>query len=316
MNEDGGETLYRIRLDEPAVNVGAAVIASSAGSLVHPWFLGSPDENDVQGYAGLPVNVNNLTIDYPLDIGAAGTVFPRTKAYYVAVDSGRDLFTGRSLGGSYVLQAWVDDVQPPLLGLLTEPRLRGSADDRAARARPRLGRRSVLARDRLRPEPDRRRRSTTRRAGSRSSRSRTRRRALKAGKRQVQASAADFQEAKNVDSVGDELLPNTAFASGPVSVVDGPTITWLTPEIRECVPASTPLTVLAGSTAAIRSIKFFNGKKPIATVRRGAAGIYGTTWRARRREGQVHAPRRRHRREGPHSRGPARRPRLLVGSAA
>ena len=127
VNEDGGETLYRIRLDEPAVNVGAAVIASSAGSLVHPWFLGSPDENDVQGYAGLPVNVNNLTIDYPLDIGAAGTVFPRTKAYYVAVDSGRDLFTGRSLGGSYVLQAWVDDVQPPLLGLLT---------DRVAAGRP------------------------------------------------------------------------------------------------------------------------------------------------------------------------------------
>ena len=65
------------------------------------------------------MNVNNLTIDYPLDIGAAGTVFPRTKAYYVAVDSGRDLFTGRSLGGAYVLRAWVDDVQPPLLGLLT-----------------------------------------------------------------------------------------------------------------------------------------------------------------------------------------------------
>ena len=52
--------------------------------------LGSPDENDVQGYAGTPVNVNNLTVDYPLDIGAAATVFPRTKAYYVAVDSGRD----------------------------------------------------------------------------------------------------------------------------------------------------------------------------------------------------------------------------------
>jgi hypothetical protein len=103
--------------------------------------------------------------------------------------------------------------------------------------------------------------------------------ALRTGKRQVQASAADFQEAKNVDSVGDELLPNTAFAGGPVNVVDGPTITWLTPEIRECVPARTPLTVLAGSTAAIRSIKFFNGKKPVATVRRGAAGIYGTTWR-------------------------------------
>jgi hypothetical protein len=103
--------------------------------------------------------------------------------------------------------------------------------------------------------------------------------ALRAGKRQMQASAADFQEAKNVDSVGDELLPNTAFAGGPISVVDGPTTTWLTPEIRECAAATTPLTVLAGSTAAIRTIRFFDGRKPIATVRRGTAGIYGTTWR-------------------------------------
>ena len=39
-----------------------------------------------------------------------------------------------------------------------------------------------------------------------------------AGKRQVQVSAADFQESKNVDSVGDELLPNTAFAGGPITV--------------------------------------------------------------------------------------------------
>ncbi len=36
VNEDGAETLYRIRLDEPAVNIGAAVIASSPGSLDSP----------------------------------------------------------------------------------------------------------------------------------------------------------------------------------------------------------------------------------------------------------------------------------------
>ena len=76
VNEDGAETLYRIRIDEPAVNVGAAVIFSSPGSLVHPWLLGSQDENDVQGYAGTPVNVNNLTIDFPLDIGAAASRLP------------------------------------------------------------------------------------------------------------------------------------------------------------------------------------------------------------------------------------------------
>ena len=276
--EDGAEKVYRIRIDEPAVNVGAAVVASSPGSLVHPWFLGSPDENDVQGYAGLPVNVNNLTIDFPLDIGAAGTVFPRTKAYYVSVDSGRDVFTGRPLGGEYVLRAWVDDVQPPLLGLVTS---------RVSAGRPTIALRvldlgsgvdpfslvigygrvlvGAVAYDPISgiavfPIP--------RNAP-----------ALRAGKRQLQASAADFQEAKNVDSVGDELLPNTAFASGPVTVVNGPTITWLTPEIRECVPARTPLAVLAGSTRTVRSVRFFDGRKPIATVRRGTAGLYGATWR-------------------------------------
>ena len=278
VNEDGGETLYRIRLDEPAVNVGAAVIVSTPGSLVHPWFLGSPDENDVQGYAGLPVNVNNLTIDYPLDIGAAGTVFPRTKAYYVAVDSGRDLFTNRSLGGAYVLQAWVDDVQPPLLGLLTE---------RVSAGRPTIALRVLDLGSGVDPyslvigygqtligaavyDPA---------SGIALFPLPAEAPALRAGNRQVQASAADFQESKNVDSVGDELLPNTAFAGGPIRVVNTPTITWITPEIRECAPATTPLTVLAGSTAAIRTIRFFDGKKPIATVRRGAAGIFAGTWR-------------------------------------
>ena len=278
VNENGAETLYRIRLDEPAVNVGAAVIVSTPGSLIHPWFLGSADENDVQGYAGLPVNVNNLTIDYPLDIGAAGTVFPRSKAYYVAVDSGRDPFTGRSLGGAYVLRAWVDDVQPPLLGLITA---------RVSAGRPTIALRvldtgsgvdpyslvigygqtliGAAAYDpgsgiALFPIPNEAAK-------------------LRAGKRRVQASAADFQESKNVDSVGDQLLPNTAFAGGTINVLDGPTITWMTPEIRECATARTPLTVVAGSTASIRSVRFLLDKKPIARVRRGTAGIYSATWR-------------------------------------
>ncbi len=278
VNEDGAEKLYRIRIDEPAVNVGAAVIASSEGSLVHPWFLGSPDENDVQGYAGLPVNVNNLTVDFPLDIGAAGTVFPRTKAYYVAVDSGRDLFTGRNLGGSYVLRAWIDDLQPPLLGLMTErvtagrPTIALRVLDLGAGVDPYslvIGYGNTLigaavydpiSGIALFPIP----------GGAP---------ALRAGKRQLQASAADFQEAKNVDSVGDELLPNTAFAGGPISVVAGPTITWITPEIRECAAARTQLLVLAGSTSTVRTIRFFDGRKPIATVRRGTSGIYSATWR-------------------------------------
>ena len=278
VNEDGGETLYRIRIDEPAINVGAAVIVSTPGSLIHPWFLGSPDENDVQGYAGLPVNVNNLTIDYPLDIGAAGTVFPRTKAYYVSVDSGRDQFTGRSLGGAYLLRAWVDDLQPPLIGLITRrvsagrPTIALRIVDSGAGVDPYslvigYGRALVGAAAydpssgiALYPLP--------RQAP-----------ALKAGKRTINASAADFQEAKNVDSVGDELLPNTAYAGGPISVVAGPTVTWLAPEIKECVARQTPLTVLASSTAAVRSVRFLDSRKPIATVKRGSVGLYSAVWK-------------------------------------
>ena len=270
--------LYRIRLDEPAVNVGAAVIVSSPGSLIHPWVLGSPDENDVQGYSGTPVNVNNLTVDYPLDIGAAATVFPRTKAYYVAVDSGRDPFTGRSLGGQYVLRAWVDDLQPPLLGLITS---------RVAAGRPTIALRVldlgagvdpyslVIGYGRvligaaaydpvdgvaLFPLPKEAP-------------------ALKAGKRLLNGTAADFQEAKNVDSVGDELLPNTAFASGNITVVNGPAITWVTPETNECAPAQTPLVALASSTAALRSVRFFDGRKLLATDKQGGAGIFSAVWR-------------------------------------
>jgi hypothetical protein len=278
VNEDGAETLYRIRIDEPAINVGAAVVASTPGSLVHPWLLGSPDENDVQGYAGLPVNVNNMTIDYPLDIGAAATVFPRAKAYYVAVDSGRDEFTGRSLGGAYVLRAWVDDLQPPLMGLLTtrvasgRPTLALRVLDLGAGVDPYslvVGYGQTLVGAALYdpetgiaifPLPE----SAP---------------VLRAGKRQLSASAADFQEAKNVDSVGDELLPNTAFARGSITVVNGPTVTWLVPEVNECAAARTPLLVLAGSNGTVRSVRFYDGRKLVATVRRGSVGLYSATWR-------------------------------------
>jgi hypothetical protein len=103
--------------------------------------------------------------------------------------------------------------------------------------------------------------------------------ALKAGKPLLSASAADFQEAKNVDSVGDELLPNTAFASGRITVVNGPAVTWVTPDANECTPTQTPLVVLASSTAAVRSVRFFDGKKLLATDKRGGADVFAAVWK-------------------------------------
>ncbi len=278
VDEDGGEILYRIRVDEPAVNLGAAVVSSSPGSLIHPWVLGSPDENDVQGYAGTPVNVNNLTLDYPLDISAAGTIFPRTKSYYVSVDSGRDPYTGRSLGGQYVLRAWLNDVEPPLLGLVTarvsagRPTIALRVFDEGAGVDPyslaiSYGQ-TLIGAAAYDPSSGIALFPLTGQAP-----------VLKAGRRTLSAQAADFQEAKNVDSVGEELLPNTAFARGPIRVVAGPTVTWLAPEARECAAARTPLAVLAGSNARVRSVRFFDGQKAIAAGRGGGSGLYTGTWR-------------------------------------
>ena len=95
MNEDGAEKLYVTHLNRTAANIGVSVIAESTGALIEPWFLGSPDESDVLGYMGTPVNVNGYMFDFRFDIGAAGQQYPRQGAYYVSVDSGRDRVTNQ-----------------------------------------------------------------------------------------------------------------------------------------------------------------------------------------------------------------------------
>ena len=91
--------------------------------------------------------------------------------------------------------------------------------------------------------------------------------------------ASDFQEAKNVNTSGDNIMPNTNFAAARIRAVNAPTIQWLYPERRECAAARTQLVAVGGSTKAIRSVRFLDGRRTIATVRRSTAGLYGTTWR-------------------------------------
>jgi hypothetical protein len=75
-----------------------AVIAAGQGALVEPWFLGSLNENDVQGYSGTPVNVNALTFEYQFDNGVAALDFPHEGRYFVSVDSRRSVH-GRAAAG-------------------------------------------------------------------------------------------------------------------------------------------------------------------------------------------------------------------------
>jgi minor extracellular serine protease Vpr len=288
MSEDGAERLYVTRLNEPAINMGVSIVLSSGRSIVDPWVLGSPNENDVQGYAGTPVNVNPLTFDYRVNIGAAGASYPRPKNYYVAVDAGRDPFTGELLAGSYIMRSWVNDVFPPFIQMLTtrvaagRPTLAvrvvdGALGEPASGVDPlsiALSYRRVLvgaiAHDPVTgvaivPLP----------AAAP---------ALRAGKRSMIALASDLQEAKNVNVIGPDPMPNSGFRRSRIEVVNGPALTWVAPERNECAERRARLLVLASSTARVRSVRFFDGDGPIATDRRGAADLFAATWSTRREQ--------------------------------
>ena len=70
VNDDGKEKIYSLDITRQAVNAGVVVVRPapkldasitallSSNQPIHPWFMGSLDENDVLGYAGIPVNVN------------------------------------------------------------------------------------------------------------------------------------------------------------------------------------------------------------------------------------------------------------------
>jgi hypothetical protein len=282
MNENGKETLYSIHVNQPVANVGAAVIAASSGALPEPWFLGSRNENDVQGYSATPVDANLLTFDYRIDIGTAGVIFPREKKYYVALDSGTNIFTGTSLAGRYLLRSWVNDVTPPRMRILTRrvtagrPMLAARVTDRGAgvdplslvieyRPRVLLGAAlydpsSGLA---LFPMP--------RNAPP-----------LQRGRFRGAAQAADYQEAKNVDQIGPNILPNTTTKRVRFVGTARPSITWLLPLGTSCLRGRTTLAVAGASTGRVRAVRFFDGGKRVATVRRGTAGLYAATWSTRK----------------------------------
>jgi subtilisin family serine protease len=279
MVEDGAEQLYVITLDRPAVNLGvAADLMFGTNTLIDPFVLGSLDENDVQGLAGTPANVNPLTFGFRIPNGAAATVFPRQQDFYVSVDSGRDPFTGQRLAGRYRLRSWVNDVTPPTAQLVTatvaagRPTLAVRATDAGAGVDPlevavAYGRVAVGAAAydpesglALFPIPTQAPRL--------------------AATGNVTLISSDYQESKNVNTSGEEIMPNTTFRQMRLRIVSRPTLVWLRPDTRQCIDRPQQLLVLGSSTAGIRAVRFLNDGKAIRTVRRGVAGLYSMDWRA------------------------------------
>jgi minor extracellular serine protease Vpr len=276
-NEDGAEHVYTVRVNSHVANAGVAVVAASQGALVEPWFLGSLNEDDVQGYPGTPVNVNGLTFEYQFDNGVSAIDFPREGRYFVSVDSRADPYTDQPLQGAYLLHYWQNDVTPPRFRFLTKvvsagrPMLAAIATDRGAGVDPLslvIGyKQSLLLAALYDPvtglvlwplsgAPK-----------------------IGVGRTSMIAVASDYQESKNVDQAGANVLPNTAFRFLRLRAVAGPTVTWLTPKARACAAKTTGLFVTAGSSRGLRSVTFFDGRRRIAKVTRGIEGLYLTAWR-------------------------------------
>ena len=96
------------------------MVATGLDALVEPWFLGSLNEDDVQGYAGTPLNVNGLTFEYLFDNESAAVDFPHEGRYFVALDSRADPYTDQPLRGEYLLHSWQNDVTPPRFTVLSK----------------------------------------------------------------------------------------------------------------------------------------------------------------------------------------------------
>jgi subtilisin family serine protease len=277
MNEDGAEHLYSVEVDQPVVNMGVSVLAASNGAIVDPFVLGSKDENDVQGYAGIPTDVNALTFDNQIDVGAAGVQFPRLQRFYVAVDSRADPFTNKSQKGRYLLNAWIDDLSPPAVRVLTtritagRPLIVAQAVDAGSGVDPLslvLNYNNVLvgasAYDPFtglivfgipNTAP-----------------------AFRPGRTRAIVQASDYQEAKNINTIGNDIYPNTQFLGTRLRVVNGPTVSWIEPPAHVCALKTERLVVVADSTSKVRQVRFTHNGKPIGVDRRGN-GVYSVTWK-------------------------------------
>src|SRR5215208_418379 len=290
MNEAGSERVFAIDIPGGTTNFGAVVQSQSANSIIHPWVLAAKDENYVQGYAGTPVNVNGLMYDYRFDIEAAGAVLPRAGRYYVAVDSGSDIFTGQSYPGKYVLKSWVNDVQKPVIRLLTKtvaagrPTLAARVTDTKSGVDPLslvIGYKGALVGASAYDFT-----SGVAVFGLPSAAP-----ALAATAQPTAATfaASDFQEAKNVNTIGSDILPNTRFQNTKLKVVAKPTLTWIFPNANACTRGTEHLLVIASSTKALRSVEFKDAKRRIALKRKGVVGLYEANWNVRKlKKGKHH----------------------------
>jgi hypothetical protein len=197
LNLSGPEQVFRFVLKKNVANFGVAVVSHATGVTVQPRLVAAGDENRLQGFSALPVDINPYR-GYGRVVPAVGAVLPKPGAYDIVFDT-----PAGATPGAFTFRFWVDDSTPPRVRSLP-------SRSHAIRLAVADGGSGIDAKS-LDVKVDGKLRQFT------LARNVLTIRGVAAGTHRVSVVVGDYQETKNMEDVG-PVLPNTRRFSARVAV--------------------------------------------------------------------------------------------------
>jgi subtilisin family serine protease len=197
LNLSGPEQVFRFVLKKNVANFGVAVVSHATGVTVQPRLVAAGDENRLQGFSALPVDINPYR-GYGRVVPAVGAVLPKPGAYDIVFDT-----PAGATPGAFTFRFWVDDSTPPRVRSLP-------SSAHAIRLAVADGGSGIDAKS-LDVKVDGKLRQFT------LARNVLTIRGVAAGTHRVSVVVGDYQETKNMEDVG-PVLPNTRRFSARVAV--------------------------------------------------------------------------------------------------
>ncbi len=198
----GPEEVFQFRLRRAVANFGVVILSQGRGVHVSPRLVRNDDENQLDGYTGVPASLNPYG-NYESAVPVVGAVLPMPGTYDFVFDT-----PTRKSPGPFTFRFWINDTTPPAIRLLDRTVAAGqpirlTLRDAGAGVNPRsihvsLGGHSVhfsYANGIL----------TVATADART------------GTNRLRVTASDYQELKNMEDVG-PVLPNTRAFSTFVTI--------------------------------------------------------------------------------------------------
>ena len=287
MNETGAETSTSRASTSPS-STSASRSSPLRRARIHPFVLGSKDENDVQGYAGIADRRQRADLRLRARHRRCRRVVPEAAALLrLGRLPRRRVHQPVAARRSTSSTSWVERPDATDHRAADETRRRRAADDRGARLDSGAGV-DPLSLVIAYAACSSARRSTTRQAATSSSGCRRRCRQITPGTTPSIVLASDYQESKNINTVGNALMPNTTFL--PVRSTSSPARPsrgWSRPRTHARSHA-TRLFVVAGSTTDVQRVVFRDGSHLIGQDRGRSGGVYSKLWRTSGSKHGVH----------------------------